>query len=190
MNTKRSIFRSARRRSAHEVRDPTGLRDKAVSRSAWYPDPFGVAAERWWDGGRWTQEVRGEAQAMAAGTAPDGRRVNRTIQPPETGRRPARAAGWYPRRADAMRYWDGERWGEYRPRAGAELPTAEAAKQRQSWLVPFGYVAAVFLPVVGLTFGIVVVLQPGERSPTRHGIQIIALSLVVFALGLLLARHS
>jgi hypothetical protein len=28
-------------------------------RGAWYADPFEKAAERWWDGHEWTQEVRG-----------------------------------------------------------------------------------------------------------------------------------
>ncbi len=189
MNTKRSIFRSAGRRNAHDLRESTRLRDKAVSRSAWYPDPFGVAAERWWDGGRWTQGVRGEARAVASGTAPDSRQVNGRSRLPATGHGPARPAGWYQRKAGAMRYWDGDRWSDYRPRAGAELRTAEPGKQRQSWFVPLGYVAAVFFPLVGLAFGIAVVAQPGKRSPSRHGIQIIALSIAMFALGLLLARH-
>lgn len=29
------------------------------ARGAWYEDPFETAAERWWDGHKWTQEVRG-----------------------------------------------------------------------------------------------------------------------------------
>jgi hypothetical protein len=34
---------------------------------AWYADPFATAAERWWDGHKWTEQVRGEASAGLAG---------------------------------------------------------------------------------------------------------------------------
>lgn len=43
------------------------LAPAAADRGAWYRDPFGKAGERWWDGGRWTDEVRGEPGP--AGTA-------------------------------------------------------------------------------------------------------------------------
>jgi hypothetical protein len=98
-------------------------------------------------------------------------------------------AGWYAWDADVMRYWDGQRWGDRRPRTDAERRTAEPEKERLSWLVPLGYLAAVLLPMAGLALGLAVAARPGARSPTRHGIQIIALSIVVLALGLALARH-
>lgn len=33
---------------------------------AWYSDPYGVGAESWWDGHRWTREVRGGPVPMDA----------------------------------------------------------------------------------------------------------------------------
>lgn len=47
------------------------------ARGAWYPDPFGVGDERWWDGGRWTGQVRSSAEAARAALMPD--------QPPNHG---------------------------------------------------------------------------------------------------------
>jgi predicted RNA-binding Zn-ribbon protein involved in translation (DUF1610 family) len=44
-----------------------------VGRGAWYADPFGTAAERWWDGRQWTQEVRG-APSLGATQARAARR--------------------------------------------------------------------------------------------------------------------
>lgn len=43
--------------------------NRPASRGAWYRDPFGVADERWWDGTRWSREVRGST-ASANGDAP------------------------------------------------------------------------------------------------------------------------
>jgi hypothetical protein len=56
-------------------RRPQSGRDwqEAAVRGAWYADPYGAAAERWWDGRRWTQEVRGEPSAGEA--APSGGRL-------------------------------------------------------------------------------------------------------------------
>lgn len=44
------IRESGRSLRAHQPVSP--------ERGAWYPDPFELAAERWWDGGRWTETVR------------------------------------------------------------------------------------------------------------------------------------
>jgi hypothetical protein len=41
---------------------------------AWYTDPFGQAAERWWDGAKWTQEVQGEPTLISRETVSPRRR--------------------------------------------------------------------------------------------------------------------
>lgn len=182
MNTKRSIFGSARRRSVDDLKERTKLRDEPISRGAWYPDPFGVAGERWWDGGKWTRQVRGLPQE-------DAQRVPDATSQTSGIRQPRRSTGWYPWNATAMRYWDGESWGAYRTREGSEIHTPGPERQKQSWLVAVGYLAAVLVPLAGLALGIAVVAIPGARTRTRHGIQIIVLALVMFALGFLLTRH-
>src|SRR4051812_39604123 len=44
------------------------MTDTAAPVAAWYPDPSGHADLRWWDGTRWTPEVR--SRAVAAPVAP------------------------------------------------------------------------------------------------------------------------
>jgi hypothetical protein len=48
-----------------------GAREGLLRGGAWYADPYGKAAERWWDGHGWTFEVRG------APTPQDAHRVPR-----------------------------------------------------------------------------------------------------------------
>lgn len=55
----------SRSESAGASRAIAGSR-RTVSRGAWYPDPFEVAEERWWDGGKWTDEVRGTVRGDRA----------------------------------------------------------------------------------------------------------------------------
>jgi uncharacterized membrane protein YoaK (UPF0700 family) len=52
----------------------------------------------------------------------------------------------------------------------------------------FGYVAAVLLPILGVVLGIIVATRPKKANP-RHGIQIIILSVAIFALAVLLAHR-
>jgi Protein of unknown function (DUF2510) len=60
---------------ATQQEDPPPSQRHAVARAAWYPDPFGAAGERWWDGGKWTQEVRGAPRA-GSGAPPRKRQVS------------------------------------------------------------------------------------------------------------------
>jgi Protein of unknown function (DUF2510) len=66
------------------------LAPAAAARGAWYPDPFGKAGERWWDGGRWTDEVRGEPAPTGTASLPRKPRsstaVPRAAPPPESSR--------------------------------------------------------------------------------------------------------
>jgi hypothetical protein len=45
------------------------LENGSVRPGAWYADPYGADGERWWDGGRWTDEVR-QRQAVQASHPP------------------------------------------------------------------------------------------------------------------------
>jgi hypothetical protein len=73
-------------------RERAGSDEVPPSRGAWYPDPFGKAAERWWDGSKWTQEVRGAPTGFTAGPVPTGRSVSRSRNAaPSTGAHQAKA---------------------------------------------------------------------------------------------------
>lgn len=56
---------------------------------AWYADPYGKAAERRWDGHKWTKDVRGVRSAPPA----DGRRRRSVTRGLEGGSSKARSAG-------------------------------------------------------------------------------------------------
>ena len=71
----RLLRRSATR--AHQ-REGQKSQDAPPSRGAWYADPFGAAAERWWDGAKWTQEVRGAATRSTVGPTPNKGRASRS----------------------------------------------------------------------------------------------------------------
>jgi hypothetical protein len=62
------------RRANGEPGEP-GLQHGSVSRGAWYRDPFGTADERWWDGGKWTDVVRGSPKEVAAEAQPGRMRI-------------------------------------------------------------------------------------------------------------------
>ncbi len=174
--------------------EETGERLDSVGRGGWYADPFDAADERWWDGTKWTQNVRGAPRqhAAAAGATSDAAGTDRVR---------AMGPGWYPYRGEVVRWWDGEKWGPARhPSAasvGSRTPEQDVGWRvragvafEQAWLIPLGYVCAVFLPILGLLFGIVVVTRPGLRSRRRQGVQIIVLSVLVTAIAVLLARHK
>lgn len=58
--------------------------ERGSSRGAWYEDPFGVGDERWWDGTRWTREVRNSASADGVSRPPD-RASEGVSRPPTEG---------------------------------------------------------------------------------------------------------
>lgn len=81
---------------------------RRIPRGAWYPDPFGVGDERWWDGGQWTREVRSSAEAERAALLPERSTSHtwpdsfrRTEETPETSSRDLRASG-FPVRIDEV----------------------------------------------------------------------------------------
>ena len=57
------------------------------------------------------------------------------------------------------------------------------AKERETGLVPTGYVLAVLIPILGFVIGLVVATRPGPES--RHGSKIVALSVGVVGIILL-----
>jgi hypothetical protein len=57
-----------------EEDDPAGLDDpESNPRGAWYADPFGGPGERWWDGTKWTRDLR------------DGPGDDQPAEPPRSG---------------------------------------------------------------------------------------------------------
>ena len=53
------MFRLGRRARNDNRDDGLELQPRKPIRGAWYADPYGLGAERWWDGHAWTREVRG-----------------------------------------------------------------------------------------------------------------------------------
>jgi hypothetical protein len=110
---------------------------------------------------------------------------------------PAQAtpAGWYPEPGTGrQRYWTGQEWGQYAPSTAAP-PAGPPAPQQvpyyvtpnagqgefQGGLVITGYILAVLIPLVGLILGIVTITRPAQATK-KHGIWIILLSIVAFAI--------
>jgi hypothetical protein len=97
------------------------------------------------------------------------------------------APGWYPWNATMMRYWDGTAWKQTRERASTESIPDEPRSPK--WMVRAGYVAAVLIPLLGVILGMLVAVRP-EKGARGQGIRIITLSIVVFAVAILLShRH-
>lgn len=112
--------------------------DTAVAaKGAWYVDPFGTAGERWWDGHKWTREVRG---APAASSSPQSSPRDPPPGPDErtaVGRRTQiMMPGWYPWDAGTVRYWDGSAWQQARIRTAEEGRTEATAPSLDGWCVP------------------------------------------------------
>src|SRR5437588_7767770 len=61
-------------------------RDGSARRGAWYADPYEIADQRWWDGGKWTDAVREAPEGDAA--APHSTVTVRAPQSPESGEDP------------------------------------------------------------------------------------------------------
>ena len=96
---------------------------------------------------------------------------------------PGFAQGWYraPNDPDTERYYDGSKWTDsYRgaPQAMAPSPVASGEKeQKATGVIIFGYITAVLIPFVGFIIGLT------QINKNRHGIWVVALSVVVFAIG-------
>src|SRR5947209_5863904 len=151
-------------RSLDSDAEETDDRHASVRGGAWYADPYGEAGERWWDGRRWTQQLRGTPEERAA-AVPAGGRTGGLDAGGSTGRKRVMAAGWYPWDAGSNRYWDGEHWTAERQRVDPEVTAGRRSeRQRGSWLVACGYVAAILLPLLGVVLGIIVATRP-SHSP-------------------------
>jgi hypothetical protein len=124
-----------------------------VRGGGWYADPFDLAAERWWDGVKWTEAVRGAVPADAAAATVEAASG-------QTAPAPGMSPGWYPWRGEVWRWWDGVRWGEARkpvaaPAQPARSRTARARPRRRVLYAIAGGVAVVVavLLAVGLSAG-------------------------------------
>jgi hypothetical protein len=153
----------------------------SVRRGAWYADPYGSgAALRWWDGKRWTEQVR--EISLTEGV---------TSYSPPAGA----ASGWYDvsDRPETKGYWDGERWtGEYAPSISLtprSAPIVVSEGESAGTLVVVGYIMAVLIPVLGFGFGIVAATRPAKAT-AKQGPGIIVLSVVAFIIYLALFRTA
>jgi hypothetical protein len=159
--------------------DDAAARQGSVRRGAWYADPYGSStALRWWDGRKWTGEIR-ETFVAEGVTSPS---------PPKGS-----AQGWYDvaDRPDTKGYWDGQRWtGDYAPSISLtprSTPTVTAERESAGTLVVAGYIMAVLIPLVGFVLGIVATTRPAKAT-ARQGPWIIVLSVVAFVIYLALVR--
>jgi hypothetical protein len=150
------------RRGGGEPQNGPGWRE-VVARGAWYADPYGAAAERGCDGGRWMQQVRGEPSAGEATPSGVGSGAS-------TSGRWGLAPGWYPWSAGAQRYWDGEKWGAKNGarslrRRRARIGEAQWELAGRSRLRSCGAVAASRLPLRNLRHDS---LKPGWIDETSR----------------------
>lgn len=167
--------------SSFRPNDEAAARQGSVRRGAWYADPYGSStALRWWDGRKWTAEIR-ETSVAEDATSPS---------PPRGS-----AQGWYdvPDRPDTKCYWDGQRWtGDHAPSISLtprSAPTATAERESAGTLVVAGYITAVLIPLVGFVLGIVATTRPAKAT-ARQGPWIIVLSVVAFVIYLALSRTT
>ncbi len=72
------------------------VHNEAVDRGAWYPDPYGEAQERWYDGTAWTQQVRGDGASRSESASGDTNEAAvATVAEPEVSPEPT-AETWAP----------------------------------------------------------------------------------------------
>lgn len=164
---------------------PSG--DRAVAaKGAWYVDPFGAAGERWWDGHKWTREVRGAPAASSPPKPSPSELAPGPDQKTAVGKRTQiMTPGWYPWDAGTVLYWDGSAWQQTRIRTAGQGRTEATAPR---WMVRAGYFAAVLMPILGLILGMMLAVRP-HKGARAQGIEIIMVSVLVFALALLLSHH-
>lgn len=108
--------------------------DPVSAPAGWYPDGDS-GGTRYWDGARWTSDVRPPAPAIV---------VNVTVSKagPATTRRP----GWYDDGSGRTRWWDGQRWTD-----PVHVARTAPARSSHGWwalspLYSFGLVA--FVPAL------------------------------------------
>jgi uncharacterized protein DUF2510 len=142
--------------------------------AGWYPDPSGIAVQRYWDGKTWTDHV-----------APEGESPPR----PPTGSRSGPAAGWYPDPdRPGQRYWDGQGWTDHRaPPAPQHQPVVggRVRDPRNDGLATAGYVFAILLPIVGFIIAIVLYGRNDSRATA-----VLLTSILVFFVGLIVLSSA
>jgi hypothetical protein len=157
--------------------------------AGWYVDPDDAALQRFWDGSRWTNSRMPRTEAVPVETLPtdepkpasryasDEPAAPDSTPAAETGLPPA---AWYqdPENPDGMRYWDGARWTEDRTDYLATPPKPKTSEG----MVAAGYLTAFLLPFVGAVIGVILM-----NRDNRHGRWILALSVLFFAVPLIVA---
>jgi hypothetical protein len=84
--------------------------------------------------------------------------------------------------AGTQRYWDGSKWTDH---IAPSAPVAVVVNQQPTTgvsdaMLTIGYLGAIFLPLLGGIIGIVAM----AKGKTGHGVAILALSCVTFAVYL------
>jgi len=100
--------------------------------------------------------------------------------------------GWYTNpTGPGQRYWDGQRWTDSYSQTQPSAANSEIAAMSSGTpgLVIAGYILAVVIPIVGFILGIVAVTRPDKRI-SKHGVWIIVLSVVAFAIYIALIVHG
>lgn len=85
--------------------------------------------------------------------------------------------GWYsdPEMVNTQRYWNGSAWTDHRA-PGSPVPTSQRRVSRgDENLMLIGWIAAIFLPLVGFIIGIVV----AAKGHGGNGFGMMGLSIVV-----------
>lgn len=110
---------------------PPENEEPASPAPGWYPDPFGAAQQRWWDGATWTSQIHPAAPADAWGA------------PPQNQPHPPTGDAGYPPQPGANQY------GYYAP----PTPLADSGMRRVPALfADVGrIIARAWLPIVGVS---------------------------------------
>lgn len=146
-------------------------RRETIAWAGWHPDPFDLAGERWWDGTRWTGNVRGALRTDGAGEAAEREALAAERvwgQPP----------GWYQWRGQVARWWDGSEWGAARRPFADHVRPAAPGKLKSRPAARWGLASVLLLVVVGVVASIILA---GGSIPVSYQTRVGSLCRQTFA---------
>jgi hypothetical protein len=94
------------------------------------------------------------------------------------------APGWYndPERPNTLRYYNGVAWEDKFAPAGAQ-PVRAAAVESNSYVIGFGILFAILLPVVGFVIGL-------TQINKKDGLLVVVLSVISFVIWFLILQDQ